>query len=86
MRNLKIKKIHPEFIKITVIENLKVIIILPWSQAITCGETGSFGDEVTDAELTLELTDAGYEDTVENASWDKRFLLDVFMQLQANLC
>ena len=53
-----------EFIKISVIINWKVNCRLPRSQAITYGVIGPFGNEVTDAELTLELTETGYEDAV----------------------
>ena len=53
-----------EFIKISVIGNWKVNCKLPRSQAITYGVIGPFGDKVTDVELTLELTEAGYEDAV----------------------
>ena len=58
------KKILSEFIKISVIGNWKINCRLPGSQAITYCVIGPLGDEVTDAELTLELTEAGYKDAI----------------------
>ena len=50
------------FLKLTNIGQWKVSCRLPQSQVVTYGVIGPFGEDLTDAELTAELKEAGYPD------------------------